>query len=62
MEELHDYVKLLDLGQPDFIEIKGALPRNSISSICDAITRIREKQEALQANTMPLTSISPDAY
>ena len=25
MEELRDYVKLLDLGQPDFIEIKGAI-------------------------------------
>lgn len=24
MEELKDYVKLLELGQPDFIEIKGA--------------------------------------
>ena len=25
MEELQDYVKLLDLGQPDFIEIKGGV-------------------------------------
>ena len=28
MEELKDYVKLLELGQPDFIEIKGAVPFN----------------------------------